>query len=213
MNTANLETSGGSLDIRGNIPEDTRRLARSFAARYNISTTIYTDAKGDMRSYYVPDSPLAKIIRNGFTGRPLVESLRPGVHISAKNPSPAIVLHELAHAHDMGNSSRGRTIALVAQVLGGIGYAGMSMAARPSISKFAPLVATIGSIPMLYSEGKASVLATKHLMEERGNIEGIRESAKTLVPGFLTYLALPAIAAGLSLVQYKHLKSFNERGL
>jgi len=40
-------------------------------------------------------------------------------------------------------------------------------------------------------------------MEERGNIDGIREGAKALGPGFLTYLAFPAVAAGMSLAQHK----------
>jgi len=206
-----------NIDIPNSIPEDTRRLIRSFADKYNINTAIHTDAKKDIHSYYIPDTPrnreVAKILGDKFPNKPTGKTLRPGIHVSTKNPNPAVVLHELAHIHDMGNSARKRQIAGAAQALGGVGWLGMTLAAlaKPSIGKLAPLVVAAKSAPMLYSEGKASVLATKHLMDERGNMEGIRDGAKALAPGFLTYLALPAIAAGMSLAQYKVMKKL--RGL
>jgi hypothetical protein len=61
----------------------------------------------------------------------------------------------------------------------------------------APIAVLAGFAPQLYWEGKASVLATKHLMEEQGNKEGLKNSLKALAPGFLSYLAIPAVMGGV----------------
>lgn len=142
---------------------------------------------------------------------PRYNSVSNKVHISTSSPS--IALHELGHAADY--SGKGGIVKAIARNMAGgatLGIVPVSMiygdAIKNKIKGTAddkvidfinahPYLSTsvgVGLNP-LYSEGKASFLALKHIAEEKGTTEALRVAKKVLGPAWGTYataLALPA---------------------
>lgn len=112
---------------------------------------------------------------------------------------PAVLAHELGHAHHFHRMSPIRKqIHGALRTMGplaGVG-AGLTMARSKDEKKrkWAPAVTALGAAPMLYQEGRATAHALKSMHERLGRKAALR-GAGTLLPAFASY-ALPA--AGLA---------------
>ena len=117
----------------------------------------------------------------------------------ANNANPAVVAHELGHAHHLGNMSKThRNLHLSSRLVGpaaGIGLAaGLANSKDPDKRKWAPAAVLAGSAPTLYQEGRASVHAVHDLNRHLGRKAALRGAGRLGV-AFGSYAAIPAAVA------------------
>lgn len=169
--------------------KETARLIKSFKKRHGLDTDI--------------------IINSLFKNPRYQPGV--GVYIPSAKIHPAITLHELGHAADFKKFPVAKSIARVGgPVLGMLTSLGLMTSKDPEKRKYAPLAIMGGAAPMLYQEGKATALATRHLIREKGIIEGIK-GLRHMGPAWLSYLALPAVLAGSMMAVNKwHEKKLEE---
>lgn len=217
-------SSAFDYEIPNNIPKETKELMVSFMNKYNIKPKIYTDVERSYQAYHVPDTRHNRSVGKKFDENPdkytakqrdkFKTLIRPGIHIPSQHASPAPTLHELAHVVDYKNAPDrkaliNRTVSMPVGILTGTGMflAGLRF---PKLRKWSPLPVGVGALPTMYEESKASVLATKHLMEEQDNSKGLKTGLKELAPGLLSYLVLPGLMAGSLVLGHRRLKN-NEK--
>jgi hypothetical protein len=127
------------------------------------------------------------------------------VHPSA---GPAVMAHELGHAHHMGRMGRKRlqvhgALRKYGPAAGVAGAAGMLMSDDERVQKLAPAAVLAGAAPTLYQEGRASAHAVRDLFKHMKKRPAMKGTAQ-LVGAFGSY-ALPYLgaAAGMHLAAKK----------
>ena len=118
--------------------------------------------------------------------------VREGVHID-RPTKKHVVLHELGHAADFKKFRRTKAIGRMAGIPAGIVGAGVLLKDDKK-RKYAPAATAAGFAPLLWQEGKASILATKYVKETEGR-RAAKRVAKPLLRAFGTYVTLPVGAA------------------
>jgi len=144
-----------------------------------------------------------RIIHNPFVKSPEFKPLGKlkGVYTPSTKIDPSYLLHELGHGVDYKKFPKTKLIGRKATGLAGLAAsAWLAASDDPERRKWAPVAVVAGATPTLYQEGKASLLALRHLGQEKGT-RGVLKGLKHLGPAYATYLGLPAGAAlGLALL-------------
>lgn len=151
---------------------DSSRVAKHMKKKYGLKTSLSVDDGGRGPHY-----------------NPLTDS----AHVRQKGP--ATMAHELGHAVDMTGKKRwvGSGTKMLLRTAGpgaGLLAAAGLMASGEKGSQYAAPAAAAGYAPMLFQEGKASVIGVKNIREVLGR-KAARTAAKDLTKAFGTYAALP----------------------
>lgn len=96
--------------------------------------------------------------------------------------------HELGHAADFKNFGKLKGIFRASSpIVGAAGSTGLLLSDDKEKRKYAPAVYFAGHLPVLYQEGKASVLGLKAIKDFYGSAKA-KAASKPLIYGYLTYL-------------------------
>ncbi len=174
------------------IPNLNKTVAPTAEIKRSLKAFMHKNKISDIPIYLGADAKHA----GGFDS----SKKSPTFGIHTRNASnEAIILHEAGHAknwkpvigkklHDPVAIIRGLS------VFGGTAAGGAHYLANKD-SKLAPAYPLLYSSPTLVDEGLASARATGHLLKRYGFKKGMSKS-KSLLPAFLTYLALPGVMSG-----------------
>lgn len=185
----------GSADLAGRMLND---------AKAHVDLYSY----GDNASYFGPVEDVATkthVPHVGFSGR-LAES-------------PGIVAHELGHAAmDMRGGRLGRLVtrtgvplAKAAPYVGMVSGAVTGASDDPRVQAAGVLAPAALHLPQLISEGGATLHGLHNIRRSGGTWRQVARGARTTIPAFTTYAAMPVLtAAGALMMQQQMLDQLHE---